>query len=210
VRQFVRRALAILAVASLIPACGGGSGGGGGETSVSGLIFTTKGGKGLVGDGGRGGYFDVLAKGGGDLSVRRSGGINVTVGAPKQTPYLGLNPMVVSSNFTLSLTSAVGTGQLNNADGTILNANGTVTGIWVKPGVTLTIRPNDGPTGNAPHTLVTLDLADGVLIEGTIKIGVRDGAGEGDGLGLDTSSASFVVSSPGRAGPAREPQCAQG
>ena len=160
--------------------------------------MTLKGGKGITAYGGTGGYFDVEGDTGADVKVLSAGTVNTDVSLPTQLPYLGIHPQDVTTDTTLSV---AGSGfRLTAGSTTILNANGDqVTGIRVRPGVTLTIKPNldtnnaDADVNAATGTReeVRVYLSDGLIVEGAIKIATMDVAVAGDGAGVN--SANFRI-----------------
>lgn len=210
-RAFLLRLGVLALAAAIVPACGGGGGGGGGGApggvSVSGLTLNLKGGNGTTGTGGDAGSISVYNNRGNDLQILKSGTINSGISVPIYVPYLGSNVLDVTSNMTLGVGSGLTAGST-----TVTNTSGTVTGIRVRPGVTLTIQPNFD-TDNADSDLdpatgtreeVRISLSDGIYVEGTIKIALRDGSTAGDSLGPDTAdfritfSGAIVVTASGK------------
>jgi hypothetical protein len=183
------RLLVLAAAALVVPACGGGRGAG----APVGNVISLKGGNATAGSGQYGGYFEVEAYNGSDVGVLSGGVVNASIGEPALVqPFLGSNPLIVTADATLAVGSGPSGSSLSNANSTVANVAGTVTGLWVKPGVTLTIKPNAGPTGAAAHTLVSLNFSEAIYVQGAIKMAARDGVAEGDSLGADT--ANFYVS----------------
>lgn len=178
--------VSILVLAGTSAACSGGDSGGGGS-GISGLGFNMKGGKGTAGDGGTGGYFDIDAWGGGDVKVLASGSVNTSVSVPSRLPYLGTHAMDITTDTILDVAT---TGfHLVAGDTAIYDGTDVVTGIRVRPGVTLTIKPNFPGAGVRDYA--RLNLSDGLLVEGTIKLAKVDQSAAGDGLGVDTAGLSF-------------------
>jgi hypothetical protein len=159
-----------------------------GETSSSGRIVNLKGGKGLTNDGGTGGYFDIEGNtGAAGVHVLGSGSVHTATALPNKKPYLGTNAQIVTGSVTLQVGT---TGfHLSKNSGTVSNADGAVTGIWVKPGAVLTIKPNEDVDADFVATTyerVNMSLSDGLIVEGTIQIAKKDSAAALDGLGTDT------------------------
>ncbi len=182
----------LVLAAAVVSACGSSSKSGG-AVAAGNTPFTVKGGKGTSAGGGNGGSFQVQSHGGAEVRVDSSGAVNTAVTLPTQLPYLGTNWQDVTANTTLD----VGATGFSLAAGstTVSNATGVVTGIRVRPGATLTIKPNfdtdnaDGDFNFATGTReeARLFLSDGLIVEGTIKIAVRDATVAGDGLGTNTA-----------------------
>ena len=171
--------------ATVVAACSSGGG------SAAGGTMTLKGGKGATGNGGDGGYFDVEGSTGAAVKVLASGGVNTDVSLPTQLPYLGTNPQDVTTDTTLEV-GASGF-YLTASSTTVTNATGTVTGIRVRKGVTLTIKPNWDLDGiAATYEVVRISLSDGLIVEGTVKITPIDLAAAGDGLGPSTASVDLT------------------
>jgi hypothetical protein len=170
---------------------------GGGGVAVSGRTLNLKGGAGATGLGGSAGSLYVYNNRGTDLQVLTSGTVNSNLSVPIYTPYLGTNVLDVTVNTTLE----VGTG-LSAGSTTVTNGSGTVTGIRVRPGVTLTIKPNfdtnnadiDANPATGTREEVRISLSDGIYVEGTIKIDVRDATTAGDGAGVNTADLRIVSS----------------
>lgn len=208
-RTLLLRLGVLVVAAAIVPACGGGSGGGGasGGISVSGLSLNLKGGNGTTGSGGDAGSLYVYNYRGTDLRILKSGTVNSGISVPIYVPYLGTNVLDVTANTTLSVGSGLTAGST-----TVTNSSGTVTGIRVRPGVTLTIKPNyDTNNGDGDNNVATgtreevrIALSDGIYVEGTIKIDRRDNAAAGDGLGPNTAdlrisdSGAIVVTASGK------------
>jgi hypothetical protein len=193
-RALISRFGVLALAAAIVPACGGGGGGGGGGgVSVSGKTINLKGGTGSTGAGGNAGDFDCRNYRGTDLKILKSGTVNSNLSVPIFKPYLGDNPLVVTSNTTLGVGSGLTAGST-----TVTNTSGTVTGIWVHPGVTLTIQPNFDTNGS-PGTLeeVRFQVDEGIYVEGTIKIALRDGSPDTADLRI-TSSGAIVVTATGK------------
>ena len=190
VTRFAMRLAALAAWAALIPACGGS----GGASSIQqaptptptptppppyhGLVnFSTpgtnsivaRGGNSTGGKGGNGAQIQINNLGGSDAKILRAGSIDTSFVVPDATPSLGTNPRTISVDTTLS----VGSG-LTAASANILgDDNATVaTGLWIKPGVTLTVNPNFPAA--APRSGLQLAFGDCVLIEGTLRVGDYD------------------------------------
>jgi hypothetical protein len=187
--------LALLAVAAaIVPACGGSGGsssGGGVMTSgYNGAIvygapaqFTVKafGGRSTVGVGGSGGFIAVHNWGATDGKILKTGTVDASFPVPTTLPTLGSNPKTISANTALT----VG-GGLTAGINTILGDDNatTATGLRVLPGITLTLSPQlDIDNADADNNIATgtfemaqLAFADGVIIEGTIKLAVKDGS----------------------------------
>ncbi len=186
--------LAALAISACSSGGGDSSSGGG----ISGLAFTQKGGKGTAGGGGNGGYFDVEGYGGGDVKVVSSGSINTSVSLPTRLPYLGTNWQDVTTDTTLGVGSSGF--YLTAGTATVSNGTGTVTGIRVRPGVTLTIRPNydtdnadaDGNMATGTREEARFYLSDGLIVEGAIKIATMDASVAGDGAGTNTANLNIT------------------
>lgn len=191
----MKRLLFLLTAVAIIPACGGSGGGGlpaptvvtefGGAVIVDDTpgtaTFKSLGGKGSVGAGGNGGICRVAGLSGSDTQIRKTGAIDTTFIMPSATPPLGSNPLTISSDTTLDL----GGGALTAGVTTVLgdNATTTATGLWVKPGVTLTLGPNwdadnadldDNVTTGMDQCRIAFQL--GVLIEGNIRVLTRIGS----------------------------------
>lgn len=191
------RILVALVAAAVIPACGNSDAGGGG-----GLTFTSRGGSGLagtLGNGGIGGSFEIYAYSGNDVKVLTSGTVNAVVALPAVTvPYLGTNVADITTNTTWNVGGELA------ASSTTVTSGGTVTGVRVRPGVTLTIQPNyDDVGGDTFRDTVRVAFANGVLVEGTILIDFQDLAAPGDGLSNNCSrfyisGENLVISGTGR------------
>jgi hypothetical protein len=185
VKRFLPVRLAMCAaLAAIIPACGSGGGGGGAVVvAVSSTIpvppahpvviagtpgtnsITTGGGTGSASTGGTGGPIALGNYNGSDSWILKTGTIDTTFAMPSGDPDLGSNPLTVDVTATLALADGVTT---------ILgdDAATTATGLWIKPGVTLTLTPN-WPAGPASIE-ARLVFAKGILIEGTLKTDVRE------------------------------------
>src|SRR6266568_547960 len=181
-----------LALAATSVACSSSSDSG---SSGGGRTMNLKGGKGLTYDGGTGGYFDVEGRtGAGGVKVLSAGSVNTDVSLPSRVPYLGTNAQIVSADTTLNV-GASGF-HLTAGSTTVTNGTGTVTGIWVKPGVTLTINPNydtnnadvDNNAATGTREQVRFYLSDSLIVDGTIKIGKMDQTAAGEGLGVNTAN----------------------
>src|SRR5262245_6617021 len=194
----VKRFLLLLTAVAIVPACGGSSGGGKAPapaptpTAFDGAVllndtpgtatFKSLGGKGSVGAGGSGGICRVAGLSASDTQVLKTGAINTAFIMPSATPPLGSNPLTISANTTLDVPG----GALTPGLTTVLGDNGTTTatGLWVKPGVTLTLGPNwdldnldvdnDVSTGTKEQCRIAFQL--GVLVEGNIRVLARDGS----------------------------------
>jgi len=188
VTRFAIRLAVLAAWAALIPACGGS----GGAAPVlnspvpvpappppyHGLVnFSTPGANSIVarggnstgGKGGNGAQIQINNLGGSDAKILRAGSINTDFEVPDATPSLGTNPRTFSVDTTLSVGSGL-TAAITNILG---DDNATVaTGLWIKPGVTLTVNPNFPAA--APRNFLQLDFGDCILIEGTLRVGDYD------------------------------------
>jgi len=189
VTRFAIQLAVLAALAALIPACGGSGGG----TPVQnapvpgptppapyhGLVnFATPGANSIVarggnstgGKGGNGAQIQINNLGGSDAKILRAGSINTDFVVPDATPSLGTNPRTISVDTTLS----VGSGLTAGVASILGDDNATVaTGLWIQPGVTLTVNPNF-PVA-APRSNLQLGFGDCVLIEGTLRVGDYDG-----------------------------------
>jgi hypothetical protein len=88
---------------------------------------------------------------------------------PDAAPSLGTNPRTISVDTTLSVGSGLTAGVAN----ILGDDNATAaTGLWIKPGVTLTVNPNFPAA--PPRNGLQLGFGDCVLIEGTFRIGDYD------------------------------------
>ena len=173
------------ALAAIIPACGGGGGGGGAVVVVAAPSpvptppahpfvmagtpgansIMTGGGTGSTLVGGNGGAIAIGNFNGSDNWILTTGTIDTTFVMPSGDPDLGSNPLTIDLDTVLALADGVTT---------ILgdDAATTATGLWVKPGVTLTLGPNF-PAGPS-STEARLVFARGILVEGTIKSAVHE------------------------------------
>lgn len=128
------RVLLVLAVAAIVPACGSSGGGGG---AVAGAVVSVSGGRGTTGNGGNGDYFEIYNESAGDVELHTTGAVNATVTVPNVRPYLGSNAAIIGSNTVWSVGA-----ELNIGDGNVSIGGSTATGLWIQPGVTLTVKPN--------------------------------------------------------------------
>lgn len=205
-RGFLVRAGLLGIVAALLPACGG-------ETKILvtslGAVFviSASGGQGTNGDGGNGSWIGLWNnQTAGDLKVLSRGRVNATVTVPALQPALGINPLIVNADATLT------PAPLGDVNATILGADAVnpATGLWVKPGVTLTILPNYDAddfdaNGNAIGTFeqAYVTFSDGVFIEGSVRSGRMDLLAQSDGLSnsaahLEIRADSIVIGAGGR------------
>lgn len=189
-KWYAKLALTV-AAAAVIPACsdGGGSSGGGGA-GISGLKILAKGGTGTNGDGGNAGVVDIYNYTGGDLKVLTSGSVNTSVNVPSAVPYLGMNPRTLFAIPTITVQPL----PLGNTNATILGDDGVnpATGIWVKPGFTVTLSPNydtsgDGTPATGTFERCYLNVQYGIYVEGTVLLGRQDSVAQGDGLSLNAA-----------------------
>ncbi len=148
----------------------------------------SKGGTGSTGTGGNGGYFYFEAYNT-HMKMLKSGAVNTAVTIPAPVPYLGTNPRTITANTTLAPVAVLtGLNQILEGaqTGTIWGDDSATaaTGLWVKPGVTLTVEANydgdnddlevipDPATGN--YDIAYLGFANGVYIEGTVVVGKKN------------------------------------
>ena len=143
------------------------------------LKIVTKGGAASNGSGGGGGLVRIDGNGGGPLKVLQAGSVDPTFTFDTAKPALGANPKTISASATLTATDP-----LNGDDGAT-----PATGLWVKPGVILTLTPPAGTTS-------VLSLSDGVFVEGTI-LTTRDAAGTSHNINIGIGGGNFVVTSAG-------------
>lgn len=151
--------------------------------------IVARGGRGTNGAGGAGGPVTANNINGADVFILRNGTINTAFSMPTAIPRLGTNPR----RITVDTTITVGTG-LTAGSRTILGDDGLTpaTGLWVAPGVTLSLGPNhdtdnaDLDANQATGTLedCQLDVADGFIVEGTVKLLLRD---------LSPDTANFYI-----------------
>ncbi len=174
--RFLVRILIALAAAFLIPACK--RGGSGSVTAGPSLAALFRGGTGSTGSGGGGGSVQITGQTASDVSILREGSIDASFAVSIVKPVLGANPRTISINTSLQPT--VGNQILGDDNLT------AATGLWVRPGATLTLRPSLDTAGTA----VTLEQAtviftSGIYLEGTIRAGRKDAVTSGDGATLN-------------------------
>jgi hypothetical protein len=189
-----------LAISLLVflPACGGGGGsdttgflipgefayyntGGGGNLSM-----VSRGGQGLTGNGGAGGEFYLYAYSSGDILVTPNGTVDTTYTIPDVRPELGINPRSVTANETIQPDTT--TNQILGDDGLT-----PATGLWVAPGVTLTLMPNNDQFGGGVYSRIYMIFEDGVIVEGALDAEPGDLAAFDDGLGNYTANLLIVA-----------------
>jgi len=142
---------ALLSAILALAGCGGGS-------SSGGNTFAFHGGKGSDGGGGGGGKVYVYTYGA-PITMKKGGGLPALPTWSYTAPELGSNPLTVASDTPLTVgPSVLGDDGVNPA-----------TGLWVKSGATLTITPGAGNTA-------TMDLSDGLLVEGKIVLAPISGS----------------------------------
>ncbi len=122
-------------VAAIVPACGGGSSSGGG--GGSGSVINSSGGAGSNGNGGNGSYLEIYTTTGGNIEIKGGGSVNATVSIPNVQPYLGTAGATINAATTWNVGD-----ELSATTSNVTIAATTQTGLWVKPGVTLTVKPN--------------------------------------------------------------------
>jgi hypothetical protein len=147
------------------------------------------GGAGSTGTGGQGGEVDVESSSGGDVEISKDGALPKIPSFKWLSPSLGSNPLTVATDTTLTPDVSE---RLLGDDGAT-----TATGLWVKAGATLTLEPNFDWDGIAGNDTASLDVDEGVLVEGTIVTGPRNGAGP-DASSLYLYATTIVISKTGR------------
>jgi len=151
------------------------------------LKIVTKGGTATTGLGGLGGSITINGGGGGPLQLLQTGSFDPSFTVDATTPpALGSNPRTVSANATLVVNDPA-----NPANGLGGDTDPTkpATGLWVKPGITLTLQPFAGTTSS-------LTVADGIFVEGTLTV-TRTAAGDARNItfacsNLVATSASVI------------------
>lgn len=164
----IRRGGAVLAALALA-ATGCGGGGGGGSTQdpepAPTLKILARGGKGTTGPGGSGGPISISAAAGSDVRVLATGSVDASFHRNLVPPDLGPNPLTVAAAQTLTPDAA---GALVGDDGA-----SPATGLWVKPGATLTLLPNVDWDGVPGLETVRLVVPGGLWVEGALTVGLR-------------------------------------
>jgi hypothetical protein len=145
------------------------------------LKIVTKGGTATTGPGGLGGAVTVSGSGGGPLQLLQTGLPDASFTVDTAQPALGANPKTIATSTTLVVNDPA-----NPVNGDTV-ATQPATGLWVKPGITLTLQPFVGATS-------TLNLTSGVLVEGTLTA-TRNPAG--DATSITITCANLLVTTAG-------------
>ena len=205
-RVMISAALAVLFAAAL-SACGGSSGGGALADWITGggggRVIDTSGGDGSDGDGGDGNYIEFYTYTSGDINILKSGGVNTAFTANSYKIDLGTNPLTVDANTTLTPGTTVGYAY---GDDSFYGDDGATdaTGVWIKPGFTLTVLPNndtDNADGDATASTGTMERAylyfggNGInwYIQGKLVVGRKDSVAIGDGLTGDGADLYLYI-----------------
>jgi hypothetical protein len=147
------------------------------------------GGTGSTGAGGQGGDLYIESSSGGDVEISKDGALPKIPSFKWLNPSLGSNPLTVTTNTTVT---PDGSQRVLGDDGAT-----TATGLWVKAGATLTLEPNYDWDGIAGNETAYLYLDEGVLVEGTIVTGPKNGAGP-DAAQLYLYATTIVIAKTGR------------
>jgi hypothetical protein len=181
--------LALLAVVAAFGACNDSSGGGPAavtpsEPGAPPVSILAKGGNGLGYDdvndrpgGGQGGRVEIWNSDGTGIHMLKSGAVNLPLAIPDVVPDLGSNPRTIDKDTAITPSYD---GILDN--GSIVGDDGMTpaTGLWVKPGATLTLNANRDEYPYYPgwedsygylYNSVELRLSTALYVEGTIKVG---------------------------------------
>jgi hypothetical protein len=127
--------------------------------------------------GGHGGEVTIWNYDGTGIHILKTGAVNAFIEIPDTLPDLGANPRTIDADTTLTPSS----GSFFMPPGYLLGDDGMTpaTGLWVKPGVTLTLNANVyeedyylpwSDSGNGYHAVFLRCDYGAVLVEGAIRV----------------------------------------
>src|SRR5574341_120340 len=182
-RNLHARTLA-LSVAAVLAACGSSSKTSPPPPPLGTATIKALGGAGSAGSGGAGGAVTITGQGGGKVEVLTHGEVDASFSYAVSPPELGGNPKTVSSDATLTVDPF---GRLLGDDGV-----SPATGLHVAASATLTLAPDSGTPDQ-----ISLNLGDGLYVEGTLVVARRASGPTGSACRLDVNAASMVIASSG-------------